>query len=428
MHRPIFHGLIALICLSLGAFCAVWIIEGRPQPPEADLPGPRPVPVDWRVLEPEDVARVVTGTGRLQAIREVRLALEMGGRIASVWEELGDGIPVPGGTELVSLDVGALDLEIQAQQTAVELAEVQGRGAQSDLGHAIAALALARERLVLLTDEESRWIGLAETGRAERARVNVASQARLAGALAVEEAERGRESASSRVEGTAKELRLAQDRASQLADRRQRSVLRAPFDGSFSLAAAPGGGGRTLPQPGGVLAPLESIGHLIDTSTMKLTVDVHEDDIGSLFVGAAAMAAPHSRPGLLVSGRVSAIGARVNPALRSVPVEVTFEGTAEEPLGLPAGTFARVEIKARPARDALHVDDSWVALRSGSAVAFVIEAGPSGTLPVARARPITFLDGIHSGGRIVTSGLSPGERVITSSLELIGDGTELVLR
>lgn len=434
MHRPLIHGLIALICLSLGAGGALWIVQGRPQPSEADLPGPRPVPVDWRAVNLSEVAREVTGTGTLRAAREVRLAFEFGGRIASVWGGLADGIVVPEGTELVSLDVGPLNLEIQAQQTAVELAEIQGRGARSDQERAAAAVEIADQRLKLLADEEDRWKSLTAEGRSERARLHLAAQARLAGALALEEAKRGEESSRSRALAAEKEVRLARDRVAILADQRHRSALRAPFGGRFSLSvrASNGLGAQALPEPGDALGPLEPVGSLLDTTSLLLNCDVHEDDVGTIFVGAAAVLAPHARPGLLLGGRVTAIGARVDPVLRSVPVEVAFGGTSEKPLDLPAGSFARVEIQARPARDVLFVDEDWIAYRSGQAVVFVIETASSGgspaARPVARARRITFLDGIHSGGRIVTSGLEPGARVITSSLELIGDGTELILR
>lgn len=77
MHRTLIHGLIAIICLGLGAGGALWIVQGRPQPPESDLPGPRPVPVDWRALSVSEVPREVTGTGTLRAAREVRLAFEL---------------------------------------------------------------------------------------------------------------------------------------------------------------------------------------------------------------------------------------------------------------------------------------------------------------------------------------------------------------
>ncbi len=428
MQRPILHGLIAVSCLGLGAAGALWIVNGRPQPPEADLPSPRAVSVDWTTLSAGEVPRRVAGTGTLRAARQARLALEYGGRIASVWPELADGIAVSGGTELLSLDVGSLNLEIQAQQTTVELAEIQGRGALSDLEHAAAAVTIAGERLQLLKDEEARWKTLAAEGRAERARVDLATQARLTASLGLEEAKRAEESARTRIESAKKEVRLAQDRVAVLEDRRQRSVLRAPFDGRFSLSTAGPAPRRTVPEPGDVLAPLEPVGVLLDAATMTLTCEVHENDVGLLFVGAPAVVAPHSQPGRLLSGRVSAVGAQVESALRAVPVELTLEGTAEKPLALPAGSFATVEIHARPARNALFVEDGWIAYRSGRAVVFVIEAPDGSEAPIARARPITFLDGIHSGGRIVTSGLSAGDRVITGSLELIGDGTELILR
>jgi multidrug efflux pump subunit AcrA (membrane-fusion protein) len=56
---------------------------------------------------------------------------------------------------------------------------------------------------------------------------------------------------------------------------------------------------------------------------------------------------------------------------------------------------------------------------SGQYFVFVVEQAPQGT--VARQRPVTVGDLIGED-YVVKSGLKPGERVIVSNLQKIGDG------
>ena len=54
---------------------------------------------------------------------------------------------------------------------------------------------------------------------------------------------------------------------------------------------------------------------------LRLVAEVHEDHVSALGVGSSASAMPLSRPGLLLEGVITAVGAEVRPVTRSVVVE-----------------------------------------------------------------------------------------------------------
>ncbi|MEM8713426.1 MAG: hypothetical protein AAGG01_20975, partial [Planctomycetota bacterium] len=131
----------------------------------------------------------------------------------------------------------------------------------------------------------------------------------------------------------------------------------------------------------------------------------------------------------ILTGAVTALGARVNPSTRCVSVEVLFTdlgGSSEQP-ALPAGSFVRAELSGRPFPRALWVPESWLTYREGEALAFVVIGENDEVGPRVEQRRLSFLSGLHEGGRIITSGLVAGERIATSSLPLLGDGAPVTV-
>lgn len=421
MKRSLLHASSSVLLLAGGLAAAWWVIASRPAPEEQELPRPRPIVVETVELAPRDVPRPVTAVGTLRAGREAQLAPELGGRVVGVAAGLADGAPVKEGDVLVALDPVPTRLELDAQRTAGQLARVQLATARETLASATRAVRLAEEQLALLEADEERWKPLVEEGRAERVRLDAATRARLQGEQACEDARRAVRTAQGSVDAGEQEVLLAGQRVEQLEDRLARLEVRAPFDGTFALAAA------RLPEIGEVLAPGVPLGALLDLSQLDLVCDVHADDAAALHLGARALAAPAGRAGMLLEGEVAAIGVRVDPRLRTVRVEARVAAPAEGIAALADGAFCRAEFSGRPLRGALHLAEGWIAFRDGAPVAFVAEPDERG---VQRARLVrlSLAPTTVDGGRVVLDGLAAGQRLVVSPLELVGDGAELVLR
>ena len=419
MPRFLIHAVLALALLAAAGWATVGILRSTPPASEILLPGPRPVPVETLVLEPRAVERPISLVATLRAAREVVLSPEVGGRIAFVRSGLVPGATVDAEAVLLAVDVEAIDRELAAQRTSTALARARAAAAATDVVRAETALGLAGEALAVLRSEEKRWKDLAGRGRAEQARVDLARRQTLAAALTEEEAAARLATARAAVEITALEIQLSGDRLAVLDDRRARARVVAPFDGQFVPVSA----GAPAPGVGSLLAPSEPIGTLVDVSRLRLVAEVHEDDVVALSLGAPVTARPISRPGLVLAGRVVAIGARVDPLTRSVVVEALFD----EPAGLPAGTSARVVLEGEPVQDALWVDQRWIGFRGGRAVAFVVTARGADGAATVEVRELDLAPGLFGGGRIVRTGLAFGDEVVTSSIELLGAGGRVLV-
>ncbi len=426
-HHPkrIVHACLAVVLLAVGGLGARWIVHSTPEPARAEgLPGPAVIAVEVQALRPMEVPRVISGTGTLEAAAEAALASEIGGRVVFVAEDLANGAFLEEGAEILRVDTAGLGAELEAQETTIELSQAQLTAAETDLTAATKTLAALEERCELLRSEEERWLDLSKRGMAEQARVDLARNQRLAADVAASDASRGLEGIRSTINAARLQVKLAENRRAVLETKRSQAVVRAPFPGRFTS--------ESVPTLGTTLAPLVPFGALLDGRAMRLVTEVHEDDFAALSDRSLALAAPMSRPGTLLEGSVTGLGIRVDPVTRSVRVEALFPAASpfESPDNIisdfsapvPSGSFARVELRGEPFRDAIWVPESWLTYRDGQAVCFVVADEDQEGGAVAELRHVEFVSGLHEGGRVIASGLAPGDRLITSSLQLLDQG------
>ena len=414
MLRTLTQILIAVALVAAGGWTALKIVQGRPAAPERELPGPRPVPVEFVDVIRGPVPRTVELQGTLSASRRFLVSSELGGRIAALHPSLRPGQRIPEGALLLRVASEEVELQIMAQRTAIQLAEAGAEAARSDRARAEAALRLAEETLELLRSEEQRWKALVEGSGVEQARYDLARKQTLAAAGSVEEGRARLEAAGAAVTAGGLEVQLRSEQLALLESRLDRCTVRAPFEGRF----VPGVPGGTPPEVGQVLAPGVPVGTLVDVGSLRLVAEVHEDDVASIGPGSEATAAPLSRPGLILQGTVTAVGAEVQPITRSVVVEALFDGAE----GLPSGSAAGVTLRGAPLPDAIWLDERCIAFRGGGPVAYVlVGAYPEGTARVEE-RALTLAPGGYDGGRVIRAGLEAGDRVVASSIQLVGDG------
>ena len=79
---------------------------------------------------------------------------------------------------------------------------------------------------------------------------------------------------------------------------------------------------RTV-EPGAVLQPGTELGKIVDISTLKVRINVPEQEVFTLRLGQIARLRPDALPGLSLTGRVSLIGS-IADDVRNFPVELTL--------------------------------------------------------------------------------------------------------
>lgn len=310
--------------------------------------------------------------GTLAAEHSAELGFKVGGRLARVNVSVGDRVRA--GAVLADLDVA----EAAAQASAGE-----------------AQLRAAEASLAMAEDAERRTLPLVQNGSfAEASGVQASSQRALA--VAQRDAARA-------------QLELAR---AALGNHR----LLAPFAGT--VTRAPNG-------IGAVVAPGQTLFEVVDTSTLKLSTTVAEDDANLLAEGAAIHVATE---GGTVTGRVTAILATLDARTRRVPVVAEFDNAPSKASARPntaplrAGAFVRAWVATRQPLAVLRVPHA--VLRPGSRdEAFAVNPATS----ALEARHLVFAIA-PDGSLLVRQGLRPDDQLVSSPIAEAKAGERVRLR
>lgn len=289
--------------------------------------------------------------GTLQAEHEASLGFKVGGRLSRVAVKVGD--QVRAGALLGQLDVAE--------------ASAQARAAEAQVRAAEAALAIAE-------DGERRTLPLVQNG----------SFAEATGVQAT----RQRELALAQLDSARAQRALASAGVAN-------HTLTAPFGGTITLA--PTG-------IGAVVAPGQPLFALVDTSKLKLSTTVSENDANLLSPGTPIHVTSERGQ---ITGRVTAVLATLDPRTRRVPVVAEFDNSAKKnEVSLRAGAFVRAWVEAREPIDVLRLPHG--VLRPGSQdEVFVVHAETSRL----QARRIVFAVA-PDGALLVRDGIGAQDRVV----------------
>jgi cobalt-zinc-cadmium efflux system membrane fusion protein len=143
-----------------------------------------------------------------------------------------------------------------------------------------------------------------------------------------------------------------------------------------------------------------------DLSTIWVVCDVYENDMASVRIGETAHIKLNAYPNRMITGRVSNIGAILDPNIRTakVRIEVPNPGDIMRPGMFATSTFYSLDKKvytAVPASAILHLHDrDWV---------FIPEQGKF------RRTQITTGAQLPNNMQEITSGLQPGQQVVSNA-------------
>lgn len=196
-------------------------------------------------------------------------------------------------------------------------------------------------------------------------------------------------------------------RLARLEARLEDTTIEAPFTGVLDDRSV---------EVGTMVSPGTEVATLVDLRPVKVSAGVPERYADDVRVGDSATVTLPSLEDDVYRGVLSYVGAAVNPDSRTLPVEVRLpnpEGRVKPEMA------AELSLVRRRWSDAVVVPQDAV-LRTGEGFAvYVVRSGGSG--PVARRRPVQL--GPREGGDVlVESGLSPGDRLVTTGQQQVADG------
>jgi membrane fusion protein (multidrug efflux system) len=205
-------------------------------------------------------------------------------------------------------------------------------------------------------------------------------------------------------------LSVAQARRDVLAIHLDHTKIRAPFAGRIA---------KRLVDVGNYVRVGTPIFVLVADDPLRLRGEVPERFVAELQVGQAVRGSVEAYPDDQLHGRLTRISAAADSASRAL----TVEASVPNPDGkLKVGFFCKAAILTQTESEALVIPNEALVNFAGVTRVFVV--GEDG---VARAREVRT--GLALGAKVeVLSGLARDDRVATSALARLSDGTRVVVR
>lgn len=359
----------------------------------------------------------------LRSIVAVLVVLLLGATVAGAYWKLvlepaaaqkaaGGGGPPPGmatGVEVAEVRVGPAEITVDAvgtlgsDESVMLRPEVSGRivGFEFDEGGPVKA----RQVLVRIDDSVER----AELREAEAALELAEANYRRAASLvqnragtqrALDEAQAARNTAVASIE-------LARARL----DKR---TLVAPFDAIAGLRSV---------SPGDYISAGDDVVNLEKIQPLKVDFRVPEVFLASLQVNRGITVLIDAFPKRGFQGRIFAINPLVDAGGRAVVIRAQV---ANDDGALRPGLFARVTLSLSEEAQALFVPEAALVPEAGRVFVFRYEPGAEGA--PGKAVRVAIETGMRLTGEVqVTSGLAPGDRVVTAGILKIRDGAPVTL-
>lgn len=396
--RAIAIGLVAVLLLGGAAVTYVTLGLNPTQTVQADR-------VMTGMAELSQFGETIPVNGSIIPEDTVFLDTVEGGRVINIHVE--DGALVTAGTALVTLKNS--DLELQVIGREAQYAQQLSNLAQSQIAFDQSQLRYDRDlmdaelQIDLTRSALERRLPIEETGvsqsEIDRLRAELSHQEETY-ALIETAKKRDTQNATRNLTQLRQSVIRMEDSVDIMRDSLDQLTLRAPIDGRVSAL--------TL-QPGQVLSPGSRIGQVDVAGTFKLRAFVNEFYLNRLTVGQTATA---NMSGQAYDLTVS----KIYPTISNRQFEVDLTFTSERPVNLRRGQSVRARISMGDEIETLTIPTGAYEASTGGQWLFVIS--PDGRS--ATRRPIET--GRKSPDRIeVLSGLSVGERVLTSSYDAYGE-------
>ncbi len=194
------------------------------------------------------------------------------------------------------------------------------------------------------------------------------------------------------------------------------SIL-APFNGTI---------GQKYVAVGDYIIPTEKILTLVDNSVLKIAFTVPERYLSSLKIGKEVLVAAENVPGKVFRGSIQFVDPVIDLSSRTVMVKALITDAGNH---LRHGQYAGVKLVLNTISNAIVIPEEAVFMQGEKPFVYVVRSQKNEEgKPKLLARLQAIQTGQRDAGRVhVLSGLTRQDQVITSGLQKIFDGAEVML-
>jgi RND family efflux transporter MFP subunit len=384
---------------ALAAFGTTACTDADATTPPAAAAAPAPIAVAATAAIEQPISRFIRVTGSLTAEEQADVAAEVAGRIVATPVERGQRVAEGG--ELVRLSPAEAEAQLaEAEANAAQIAArlgLTGDAAFSpdqvpEVQNAKAALALAQSEFTRIESLlEQRVVSQSEFDQ-RRTQLDAARQ----------QYEAARNGAAQQYQA----LQAARARVTLARKAVADTTVRAPFAGLVA--------GRAV-SVGDYVTKGTTVATVVRVNPLRVKLTVPEQFVSAVAVGQPVSFEVDAYPDRRFDGTIK----YVSPALESNQRALTVEAVVSNPGDLlKPGFFASARVQQATQTPAVLVPASAVRTSNGTSRVFVI-AGDH-----VEERIVTVGDRLDD--RIeITSGLAAGERVATTHVDQLNDGTKV---
>lgn len=337
-----------------------------------------PMTVELASPSRADVEQQLTVVGNLIGEQTVAVVPKTAGRLEQVYVKLGDR--VARGQRLAKIEDHEIREQVKQAEAAFEVARASIRQREADLKFAETNLERSRELF----------------GR------------QLLPRQTLDDADARHQAAAAQLELTRAQLTQSRSRLEELRITLANTVVASPVNGFVARRAA---------DPGAYVSPNAPVADVVDISTVRLVANVVEKDLRRVEQGETARVEVDAYPGERFSGRVARIAPVLDPATRTAQIEVEIPNPGNR---LKPGMYARVNLTIEARANALTVPSNALVNVDGERGVFLAEND------AASFRRVEV--GIEEPARVeVLSGITEGDRVITTGAAALQHGDRIVL-
>ncbi len=337
------------------------------------------VPAAVVTRAPSETALVLPGT--LQAITEAPVLSRADGYVKRRYADIGDHVAQ--GQLLADIEAPELEQQVNQAASTLEQARASLEQAKANLSQGVANRELART-------SAGRYGNLVKRGIVSR-QENDTFQARYqADDAAVNALQKGVSAAQSNVSASESNLARLKQVHSYL-------KVRAPFAGVITL--------RNVEQGTLVAAGNTMLFRVAQTGTLRTFINAPQVNASAMRAGQSAEIAFNELPGKVFEGKVARSAGALDPATRTLLVEVQVANPKGE---LMPGMYANVTIRALREDPPLLIPSEALIARAEGTLAAVVD--DSGTVHFRQVRvgrdtgsEIEVLDGLREGMKVVVN-------------------------
>jgi membrane fusion protein, multidrug efflux system len=383
--------------LSLGALAFTACSSGDAQGKET--PPPAPVAVAAAAAVEQPITRFIRATGTLTAEEQAAVAAETGGRVVATPVERGSRVAA--GAELVR--VLATETTAQLKEAEANAAQIEARLGLGPDGalevDAVPEVRTAKATYDLAQSEFGRIKALLDQ--------HVVSQSEYDQRRAQLDATRQQyESAKNAAAQQYQSLQAARARVALARKASTDTVVRAPFEGVVE---------ERLVSVGDYVTKGMKVAVVVRVNPLRVQLTVPEQFVSAVSVGQPVTFDVDAYPGKHFEGRVKYVSPALQADRRALPIEAVVPNPSGE---LKPGLFATARIEQRERTPAVLVPASAVHTAGGTSHIYVLTGD--------HVEDRVVVTGQTTGELVeITKGLKAGERVATTNLAQLSDGTKV---